>query len=494
MLAALVLAGLAVATLEGDSLGRHARRAGGRRRRPGSWPSSVLAALIAPPPRGCSACSPCSRCRSASRSPLGARDREPAGAAVRRDRGRRALAEAVRRLRRGADDDARASDEVEPDRRLRHLEIAFAVVLVLYGAAGAVLDRRRAGGQEHVPVLRPVRAAVPAAGRRARGRVGCCGGASGSWSASRWCSPPSASTSTPPATCCSSNAKVQEANDLQPYFRVNSLFFDPNIYGRFLALTMILLAATLLWSRRRATRRAGRGRAGRAVGGPRAVALAVELRGAAGRPGGAGRAALADVAGAGRRRGGRGAAAVALVLLAPGRAGARDGLGGGARQGDERARRPRPRRGSTWPRDRPLWGFGAGSFAERYRVREHVRSVAGGRDLAHDPAHRGRRAGGDRAGRLPGAACSRCWRCCSTACASGCGARRPESPPWRRAARGGGVLRARAAHAGVRGVPRGPPDVGAAGHRRRTAPTPRRLVAAGRGRRSGAARGSAAAV
>ena len=50
-----------------------------------------------------------------------------------------------------------------------------------------------------------------------------------------------------------SNAKVQEANDLKPYFRVNSLFFDPNIYGRFEALTMIALAATLLWSRSRNT-------------------------------------------------------------------------------------------------------------------------------------------------------------------------------------------------------------------------------------------------
>ena len=47
------------------------------------------------------------------------------------------------------------------------------------------------------------------------------------------------------------NAKVVEANDLLPYFRVNSLFFDPNIYGRYLALTMILLAAVLLWTRRR---------------------------------------------------------------------------------------------------------------------------------------------------------------------------------------------------------------------------------------------------
>jgi O-antigen ligase len=45
------------------------------------------------------------------------------------------------------------------------------------------------------------------------------------------------------------NAKVLEANELKPYFRVNSLFFDPNIYGRYLALTMVLLAAVLLASR-----------------------------------------------------------------------------------------------------------------------------------------------------------------------------------------------------------------------------------------------------
>src|SRR4029078_6399569 len=42
-----------------------------------------------------------------------------------------------------------------------------------------------------------------------------------------------------------SNSKVLEANEIKPYFRVNSLFFDPNIYGRFLALTMIVLAASL---------------------------------------------------------------------------------------------------------------------------------------------------------------------------------------------------------------------------------------------------------
>ena len=46
------------------------------------------------------------------------------------------------------------------------------------------------------------------------------------------------------------NPKVIASNQLEDYFRVNSLFFDPNIYGRFLAIVMLLLAAWLLWARR----------------------------------------------------------------------------------------------------------------------------------------------------------------------------------------------------------------------------------------------------
>ena len=46
------------------------------------------------------------------------------------------------------------------------------------------------------------------------------------------------------------NPKVIASNELEEYFRVNSLFFDPNIYGRFLSLVMLGLAAVLLWERR----------------------------------------------------------------------------------------------------------------------------------------------------------------------------------------------------------------------------------------------------
>jgi O-antigen ligase len=45
------------------------------------------------------------------------------------------------------------------------------------------------------------------------------------------------------------NPKVVAANQYDNYFRVNSLFFDPNIYGRFLALVMIALTAVVLWRR-----------------------------------------------------------------------------------------------------------------------------------------------------------------------------------------------------------------------------------------------------
>jgi O-antigen ligase len=47
------------------------------------------------------------------------------------------------------------------------------------------------------------------------------------------------------------NPKVIASNQLEDYFRVNSLFFDPNIYGRFLIVVMLLVTAWLLWARER---------------------------------------------------------------------------------------------------------------------------------------------------------------------------------------------------------------------------------------------------
>lgn len=47
------------------------------------------------------------------------------------------------------------------------------------------------------------------------------------------------------------NPKVVEANQYDNYFRVNSVFFDPSIYGRFLALVMIAVTTAVLWGSKR---------------------------------------------------------------------------------------------------------------------------------------------------------------------------------------------------------------------------------------------------
>lgn len=45
------------------------------------------------------------------------------------------------------------------------------------------------------------------------------------------------------------NSALEMSNDFHFYFRANSLFWDPNIYGRYLALAVVLALAVLLWTR-----------------------------------------------------------------------------------------------------------------------------------------------------------------------------------------------------------------------------------------------------
>jgi O-antigen ligase len=47
------------------------------------------------------------------------------------------------------------------------------------------------------------------------------------------------------------NASLVSSNVYGNYFRVNSVFYDPNIYGRYLALVMLLLASVTLWGSQR---------------------------------------------------------------------------------------------------------------------------------------------------------------------------------------------------------------------------------------------------
>ena len=168
------------------------------------------------------------------------------------------------------------------------------------------------------------------------------------------------------------NAKVVEANDLLPYFRVNSLFFDPNIYGRYLALTMILLAAVLLWTRRRRDAilialALGLLWAGLVFSLSQSSFAALLL----------GLGVLAALrwkpwpvlAGAGLAA----VVALGLVLFAP----ATLNLETGSVKELDRATSGRANLiggGLRMVRDRPVYGYGSGSYAEQYRERERVSS------------------------------------------------------------------------------------------------------------------------
>ncbi|HEX2086231.1 MAG TPA: O-antigen ligase family protein, partial [Solirubrobacteraceae bacterium] len=168
------------------------------------------------------------------------------------------------------------------------------------------------------------------------------------------------------------NSKLLEANDVKPYFRVNSVFFDPNIYGRYLALTMTGLAGMLLWSRR-----------------PReaawiAVVLAVLWGGLvlslSQSSFGALLIGLAVLA-ALRWRARPVLTVVVLAAVASALVVAFAGEEVGVRTGSEESvnrttsgRVELVEGALSMIRDRPVWGFGSGAFEERYRVREGVRS------------------------------------------------------------------------------------------------------------------------
>ena len=49
------------------------------------------------------------------------------------------------------------------------------------------------------------------------------------------------------------NDQVIRSNEFHTYFRVNSVFWDPNIYGRYLALVAVIAMSALLWARDRKT-------------------------------------------------------------------------------------------------------------------------------------------------------------------------------------------------------------------------------------------------
>src|ERR1700749_5279487 len=49
------------------------------------------------------------------------------------------------------------------------------------------------------------------------------------------------------------NEAVIRSNEFHTYFRVNSIFWDPNIYGRYLSLVLVVVTTAMLWIRDRRT-------------------------------------------------------------------------------------------------------------------------------------------------------------------------------------------------------------------------------------------------
>ena len=49
------------------------------------------------------------------------------------------------------------------------------------------------------------------------------------------------------------NDQVIRSNEFHTYFRVNSVFWDPNVYGRYLALVAVLAMSPLMWAREKRT-------------------------------------------------------------------------------------------------------------------------------------------------------------------------------------------------------------------------------------------------
>jgi O-antigen ligase len=164
------------------------------------------------------------------------------------------------------------------------------------------------------------------------------------------------------------NPKVISSNQFESYFRVNSLFFDPNIYGRFLVTVMLALVAILLWSRRTAL----------AAG--CAVALALLWAGLVltlSQSSFTGLLAGLTVLGALRWGAQRAAAVVAafavagllVVLAAPGAVGL-DGSADNVSSG----RWSLVRGGVELAAERPLTGWGSGAFKTEYRKHQKASS------------------------------------------------------------------------------------------------------------------------
>lgn len=178
------------------------------------------------------------------------------------------------------------------------------------------------------------------------------------------------------------NPKVVEANEFGNYFRVNSLFFDPNIYGRFLAIVMAALLTVVLWTRRRREVLVGAAVLAWLLGGLvtsfsqssiAALLLAMAVLGAYRWDTRATiyvTVALVAIAGV-------------FVLTAP--SSLHFGLKGtgGSASNATSGRTTLIEGGLELFADRPLYGWGAGSFETEYKHHGHARDTANATSASH---------------------------------------------------------------------------------------------------------------
>jgi O-antigen ligase len=178
------------------------------------------------------------------------------------------------------------------------------------------------------------------------------------------------------------NPKVVAANEYGNYFRVNSLFFDPNIYGRFLAIVMIAVTTVVLWSRHRRDVLVGAGVLGWLLAGlvtsfSQSSIAALLL----------GLAVLAayrwDVRATVYVTGALVAIAAVVVLVAP--PSLHFGLNGsgGSTSNATSGRTKLISGGLELFADRPLYGYGAGSFETEYKRHGRARDAANATSASH---------------------------------------------------------------------------------------------------------------
>jgi O-antigen ligase len=177
------------------------------------------------------------------------------------------------------------------------------------------------------------------------------------------------------------NPKVVASDQYDNYFRVNSLFFDPSIYGRFLAIVMIGVTTVVLWTRHRRDVLLGAGvlawlLAGLITSFSQSSIAALLL----------GLAVLAayrwDVRGTVYVAGATSAIALVVVLLAP--ASLHFGLKGtgGSTSNATSGRTKLIDGGLELFADRPLYGYGSGSFETEYK-RDGDASTANATSASH---------------------------------------------------------------------------------------------------------------